>query len=52
MKLIYVVTYYILLEQHHIEVYFNKEKAFKSINTWIKENDCGTITVAIERLLK
>lgn len=52
MKYIYVVTYYIGLESHHIEVYFNKDKAFKAIKKWFHEHYLGTVTIAIERTLK
>ena len=52
MKLIYVVTYYMLLEQHHIEVYFNKKKAFRGIKSWLEKHNYGTATIAIERILK
>ena len=53
MKFIYVVTYYLLLEQHHIEVYFNKKKAFRGIKSWLEKHEYqGTATIAIERILK
>lgn len=52
MKYIYVVTYYIETESHHIEVYFNKDKAFKAVRKWIDEHDFGAATIAVERTWK